>query len=514
MLTPQQIQDIRGRYSIDPQTVDKIRSVQTTPSNDTSILDRAWSNTPDQTQETGVPILPGQKTVQSFATGVAKGGVSTVTGLVKLGKKIATGIGGLFGVKEAGNTEPIISGMEKASTPTGTAENIGFGAEKLAEFFIPASKAAKAESAINVLTKGIESPLLRASARIIGKSAVQGTAAGEVRLAQTGSPKEAAITAATAGVIRGGLATIGEGARALHLPERLYSTIFKNSAQDMISELKSGGLAKLQETNPQKLQQFIDKGIVKINPDGSPLLNDTLAEKAIENGLRGSIRNMANTVVEGTLDSENSAQTIANSYKGTINLAEPQIKNVLKEISSEYENVGFGDISNEAGRLAQSITDGGGNVSAGDALAIRRLLDKARIARSFDVQASKLSLSQQNLKTLADAVRQRVNNIPGMGDVMKKYSFYIDAMDALGQEAKRRGNNQVLSLIDSLFLSGAYAGNNPIPGITMGMLRKIVMSAPGTTALGQLFNKSSVSPLSSGLISSGSSGVQSALTGQ
>lgn len=485
-----------------------------------------------QASATPPVTLPGQETTQNFAQGVAKGEISTVKGLSDLGEKVANNTvgrvinlfkgNGFTPTDTSGGTgstfDTAVGGTDKSKSltqPSNLAEQAGYGSEKLAEFFIPASKAAQAERAVNILSKGIESPLLASAVRIGGKAAIQGTAAGAVRAAQTGGDVQQTLeTAASAGLVRGGMAVIGEGANALHLPERLYSTIFKNSANDMLSELKAGGLQKLQETNPQKYQDFITKGIIKVGADGTPTLNDTLAEQALNNGLRGSIRNMANTVVEGTLDSENQARTIAQNYTGTVNLAEPQIKNVLTSIGQEYADVGFGEISKEADRLANAITTGRGDVSAVDALDIRRLLDKARIARSFDTQASKLSLGQQNLKTLADAVRSRVNAIPEMGDVMKNYSFNLDAMEALAKEAARRGNNQVLSLIDSLFLSGAYGANNPVPGVTIGMLRKVAQSAWGTTALGQAVKNSAVSPLTSGLVSSGSAGATSALTSQ
>lgn len=583
------IQELRKKYNITPLS----NGTQETVSDRLSFL------------KTGVPaeerkpfMLPGQKTAQDIATGFSKGGISTIGGLAKFGKGIATTLGGLVGIKDKGGSDKIISDIQEASTPQGTAENIGFTAEKIAEFFIPASKAMKAEKAVNVMAQGIKSPLGAALTRIGGKTAVQGTSAGLVGLAQTGEIKEAAKTAASAGAIRGGMAIIGEGARALHIPERLYSMIFKNSKNDMIAELKSGGLAKLQRENPERFQEFIKKGIINVADDGSPALNETLAERAIDKGLRGSIKNMANEVVEGTLNSEDEARMIARNYKGTVNISEPQIKNVLKEIADEYQNVGFGEISDEAASFVSKIEKTAGKVSGEDALGIRRLLDRARIARSFDVQASKLSLSQQNLKKLSDVVRGRLNQISidtvtplqaeetvrksivelqkgypelaqklsntkldlsrvvdktsfaeelatqigadightnkgftssgniilknlnevtgqkTMGEVMKNYSFYIEAMEALGKEAQRRGNNQVLSLIDSLFLSGAYAGNNPIPGLTMGTLRRILMSAPGLTGLGSMISKSTVSPLTSGLVSAGSSGVQSALTNQ
>jgi len=450
-----------------------------------------------------------------LVAGASKGALQTIKGMSSLGEKILQIPGKVLGVNYDKKTAAEELIPEKYTEAVGTGEKIGKGVEQILEYFIPASKASKAEKFINVLSKGIKTPVLAAGARILGKAGVQGLATGGVNLIQTGGDvKQARNVALTSGIIRGGMAIIGEGARALHLPERLYSTIFKNSKQDMLAELKSGGMQALQKNNPQKFQEFVDKGIIKLSSNGTPILNDTLAEEALAKGLQGSIRNMSNEVVEKTLESEDKVRQIASNYKGTVNLSEKQFTNVLKNIVDDYKDVGFGEISKEADDLVKLIKTGKGNVSAETAVNIKRLLDRVRIATSFNQPTIKLSQSQANLKTLADAVRGRVNSIPEMGNTMKDYSFYLEAMEALAKEAMRRGNNQVLSLIDSLFLSGAYSGNNPIPGVTMGALRKILQSASGTTLLGQLLNRSNISTPLQGLTSGGSAGVQSLLKDQ
>lgn len=453
----------------------------------------------------------------NFSEGFAKGGLSTIKGIGQLGTNIANAVlpkslefPAEYGTGSGEFTKKLLS--KETLDPEGTAQKVGFGVEKIAELFAPAAKIAKAEKVANILFKG--SGLAQATKRIVSKAVINAVPTAGVVSAQTGSFKEGAKAGLISGGVRTGMAIIGEGARALHLPERLYSTIFKSSAKDMITELKSGGLATLQQNNPKRFQELVKAGIIKVSESGSPVLNDTLAEQALDKGLRGSIRGMADEVVTGALNSEDEVQKIASQYSGVVNLKEPQFQNVLRKIAGEYEDVGFGEIADEANKLADILKNTKGDVSAGIALKVRRFLDRVRIASSFDKPVVNLSTSQGNLKTLADSVRTRVNSIPGMGDAMKNYAFYIDALESLAREASRRGNNQVLSLIDSLFLSGAYAGNNPIPGVTMGMLRKLIMSAHGTTALGQAFKNSSVSPLTAGLTSSGSAGVQSLLTNQ
>lgn len=439
-----------------------------------------------------------------LGAGAIKGIGSTALGMSELGQKT---IGRAVNAIVPNNIDRSLQATENLRQqikPEGTAEKIGFGAEQIAEYFLPASKAAKLETLTNILTKGLSSKLLGAGLRVAGKSAIQGLASGAISLAQTGGNlKEAEKTALTAGVIRGGFATIGEGIRAIRLPERLYSTLFKNTADDMLQELKTESLASIQKTNPEKFKTYVDKGLIKLGTSGQIEINPTIAKQALDSGLRGSIRNMTKTVIEGTLDSENKVQTIAQTYPGKIDLSEKQFSNILKSIGKDYEDVGFNEISNEAIRLANAIKTGTGKVSANDALAIRRLLDRARIASSYEKPVSKLSLTQGNLKTLADTVRTRVNKIPGMGETMQKYSFYIDALETLSREAARRGNTQALSLIDSLFLSGAAIGN-PALGLSAAGLRRLLLSGSGMTAIAQLLNKGVASPTTIGAIGASS----------
>ena len=475
------------------------------------ISDRVWSDIER-------PKLLGSETLGQFAIGVGKGALSTAKGLATLGEKtlqqtVGRGIEAVTGIpKETGmpsilNTKTETGQkVEKALTPEGIVQNIGFGAEQLGEFFIPASKAVKAEQLVNTLAKGITSPLIAGATRIVGKSLVQGLTAGAVKFAQTGGNlKEAYETGKAAAIGRGIFATIGEGARAIKLPERLYSTIFKNTASDMMTELKTENLVNLQKVNPEKYTQFLKQGIIKEGATG-PILNETIAKQALDAGLRGSIRNMARTVINGTLDSEAEVQSVVSTFKGTVPLKEKQFVNVLKGIQEEYQDVGFNEISDEAGRLVKVLENTGGDIPGMEALFIKRLLDRARIATSFEKPVSKLSLSQQNFKTLADTARSRLKTaIPELQEIMSKYSFNIEAMETLAKEAARRGNNQALSLIDSLFLSSAFGGNNMIPGLTAGIMRKLLMSGPGITSAAQLLNKGVASQATTGLTGGASS---------
>lgn len=467
---------------------------------------------PAPTQSFGDRLLAaikgGYNIEKDVATGVSKAGVSTVQGL---GQLVLKGTDALGVTKNMGNQT--FGGPQNPDflAPKNTAEKVGEVGEHAAEYFIPAGIASKGEKVVDLLSRGLSSPTLGALTRIAGKSIVQGVAAGAVNLAQTGGDfKSAKNTALTAGAARGAIATGGEIARGFNLPERLYSTIFKNSKSDMLQELNANGISALQKNNPEAFKKFVDEGLIKVTEGGRPILNNTVAEDALNKGLKGSIRGMANEVVSKTLESESLAKDLARNYSGTVSFPEKQYIKVLDEVAAQYENVGFGDLSKEANRLAGNLEISQGELSAEDALSMRRLLDKLRIASSFNPSNTNLSLSQSNFKFLADEARKRVNSIPGMGEVMKNYSFYIDAMDALAKEATRRGNNQIISLIDSIFLGGALNGKESvIPLSAAALARRVLVSAPGATRLGSALNNPIASPVLGGMIGAGSGGVQS-----
>jgi hypothetical protein len=103
-----------------------------------------------------------------------------------------------------------------------------------------------------------------------------------------------------------------------------------------------------------------------------------------------------------------------------------------------------------------------------------------RIRSSFN-PGQKLSQSQENFKYFADATRGQLGKINGFKDIMKNYSFQIDALDAIAKEAARKGNRQLLGFIDSALLGGGMAAGTPITGAGIGIARRILQSSSGLT---------------------------------
>jgi hypothetical protein len=456
---------------------------------------------------------------KGLATGVSKGATSTFLGLGEFGQKIQKGVakgldfitGGFANFEktaQGGVFDRTSAQGQKARElvkPKGLSEKVGFGAEQAAEFLIPAGAASKAEKIVTTASKGLPR-VIAPAARIIGKGMAQAVPAAGVNFIQTGGDAEAALkTGATAGALRSVIAGGGEIARGVGLPERLYTYIFRNSKNDMLKELKSDGIDAIRNTDPDFYQALLKEGAIK-TIGGKAVVNETLAEQALARGLQGSSKRMADTVVKGMYKSELAAREVAKTHQGTIDLAEPQFTSVLKGLAEKYDDVGFGEISKQARDYAALLEKTGGKVPATEALGIRRFLDKMRIAASYPNPGEKLSLQQANLKSLTDTVRGRVNSVPGMQGVMKDYSFYIDALEALAKDATRRGNNAVIPALDAFLYGTSIATGSAMPAVVGGVRRALTMPAV-MTGVGSALNKGTASQGLGAIIGSTSAGI-------
>lgn len=422
--------------------------------------------------------------VQDFAVGAAKGAVNTFKGAADLGAKLFSPFGA-----DTHATDVI---PHDTYTPNNTSEKVGFGAEQIAEFLVPSGAIGGAQKAVTAAGDATKFGTLgKAAVKVVGRAAVEAGATGAIRAAQTGSVKEGAKAGATFGAIKLGTGAIGEVLKTSGFPEWLYSKVFKNTYQDMYQELDSGALKTLQQTKPDWFKQMVDSGVIKTGADGRPIINDTLAKEALNNGLQGSIKNMAVALKQNLISSESAVRQIAaDNADKVIALRQPQAyANVLQQIANEYENVGFGETSQTASALAQKAI--AGKINPEEAVTLRRFLDSLRIQRSYGAPiTSPLSLSQANLKTLADALREPINKLPGMGKVMEDYAFSIDAMESIAKEAARRGNREVFGLLDTLFLSQGLGGGSPGVAAGVGMLRKTLMTPTGLTKTAQAIQNS------------------------
>lgn len=449
---------------------------------------------------------------ENIAMGVAKGELSTIKetgGLLQgMGQSILAGIS--TGAKKLlGQDTTFAKEKEKVQattgfktlqrgtveeqrakefvTPKGTAQEIGFGAEKVAEFLLPATKIQKAQSAVDIMVAGSKlSPLAGATTKVLAKAGIEALGTGGVALAQTGDFKEAGKTALFAGGLKTLTGATGEIAKATKFPQKLYSKIFKESADDAISAIDAEMRAGLKVTNPVKYNDYVAKGI--IDPVTNKV-NETLAKEALDRGLKGSITNMTKKTVENTWDLEDQARNLVAGQKVKVS-SSGKLANVLKEVAKDWKNVEDGSMSKEATKYIKLLQKG--KIDGTDALKLRRFLDGMRVKSSFNLN-TKLSQSQSNFKYWADKMRAELAKIPGVAETMKDYSFNIEALMALGKEAARQNNRQVLGMIDSLFIGSGVVSGVPLAGAALATGRKALTSATVRTNLAQAIQKSGVS---------------------
>lgn len=477
------------------------------PNESAAVLGHSTNLLAQQIQQTGTSGNP----IKDFALGL---GNSTLSPLLRVGGAVETGLDqtlgrGINAITGHGFT-PTNSGQQAfdtadyldKSTPTTLAGTAGKAVGTVAPFVAGAGPIGAAEA-------GIEGTALPMAAKIAAKAGTEAAFGGAVGLAQTGDPKSAALNAALFGATKGVTGTIGAAAKAIGLPEHLYSTIFKTTSNDMLDQLKGSGIQALSKDNPEMFQKLVDAGIIKGVSDGNYTVDETLAKQALDKGLKGSIENMSNVLVKDTLQNELSARTIAQNYDKPIAIAgADKLASLFKEVAADYQNVGQGEIAQKALGYAQElenpslksgIASGAGEVNAEDALGMRRFLDGMRARSSYNPQV-KLSTTGENFKYWSDKVRGAVNAIPGMQSVMKDYSFNIDALSALAKTAAQKGNTQLVNMLDILIFEGGLTGGIPGLGASMSLGRKGIQTAAGATGLGSAIqNSGSLSKLGAGL---------------
>lgn len=425
----------------------------------------------------------GTKPNFDVVKGALKGIGSTIVNTGNLGSNlIEKGFQAITGKQSAFSSPAITQKTQKFQeqlVPQTSEEKLGYGIEKVAEFLIPASKIANATKSLDILLQGSN-----ALTKVGAKAGLEALTTGAITTGQTGDVKKGAVAGLTAGVLSGAIGGVAQTAKSLGLSEKLYQRIFKNSADDALFELKSTVNQELKKQDPKKYKQLLDSGIIK-EKSGQVAVDETLAKKALDVGLKGSVDNMAKTLIKQNYDNELLARSIADKSDELISL-EPNYQKTLNRITEDYADAGLGQVSERASELSSKIVNG--KISARDALGVRRFLDGMRTRSSFDATAP-LPLRQENLKELTDSLRSKINGIPGMEKIMKSYSFNIDAIEALAKEAARRGNNKLISLIDAgIFGGGILVGK---PGVAAGLsiLEKTIQSPRILTNVGQSLRK-------------------------
>lgn len=209
----------------------------------------------------------------NFAIGVGKGAVSTVSNIGSLGQKGLDAI--TKPVSEAVTGKPYIPTPTlnqtfegtNVITPTNTAQKIGFGAEKVAEFIAPSSLISKAQTAAKITNfshYGKAVSLLGKALNLTTKAAIEGVASGGITALQGGNKEEIKRNA----TLGAGFSVLGS---ALSAGKQLFGKIAKGTGEKIqmsvirpsVVDVKDG--FKIENVNKYNLGGSLNQSFIKVN---------------------------------------------------------------------------------------------------------------------------------------------------------------------------------------------------------------------------------------------------------
>lgn len=399
-----------------------------------------------------------------FSKGLAKSALETVTGAGELGEK---GVGLITGNKEPGAIEKFRESDlgQELTKAEGFEEKAGKVVGDIAQFFVPELGAIKAaelvkggqaikalnlgEKATQVLSK-VAPKLANITSRVTGDVLLSAAKEGDVG-------EETKRIAILSAVLPEGFSLIGKGVGKVTegvtkvLPEKLYQQIFKTASDDLNMAFQSQALGK--ELDP------------------------TLAREVLDRGLKGSSKNMAIFSFKKINELENqlqnivgeSDQLIKNPIKGN------GLKQLLAEIEDKFSRGSgaiLGDRASDARTLINEIDAlPEGQITESLALKAKRFIDRMRSTSSFKLDPN-LSANQEFYKSAADQLRAQLKKNKNIANLLNEERIFIQAKDAIIDDAVRRGNRNVIGLTDVLLGGGGLTSGAPGVGLTAAGLSR------------------------------------------
>jgi hypothetical protein len=412
----------------------------------------------------GSKIFSGLQTVGNIPGELSKG-------LTKYVGSASYGMGGLLGGAAAKLTgqEPLKTTKPEILEPKGITQKVGYLGGEIGSFFAP-NPLSKISTASKLANLGVK--VASEAAKFGGITAVQ---EGELNKKVATSAGLAAVFPIVGKVFEPTGKYITE-----KLPERLYSSIFKNTVDDFQKQVRTKAFAKLQEADPETFSKLSQYGFIK-NVGGKVKIDETLAKEALKAGMGSSktgasLEGMAEYSYLKQFELEAKARDIVNKTEQTIDLGNKKgsYLKMLDDLYKNFQETGYGktgflqEEANSAKEMYNAIKNTkGSKISADLALKLRRTIDNLRSSSAFRT-SSKLGEKQMTFKNAADSIREKLSKVEGLGDIMKEYKTYINFADNLVSEGARRGNTKIVSLFDAI-VGGSSMGAN-VPGTGLGLL--------------------------------------------
>lgn len=301
-------------------------------------------------------------------------------------------------------------------------------------------------------------------------------------------------------LLSGALATVGTKATELvlspvikifqkWLPTKLYGQVFKDSYDDFVNEIKTEVQQGLQKSDPAKFSAYIKQGILRVANTGEIEINPTLAQEALDRGLKGSPSFMLKQTYLKQLELENKVRDAVGSDT-VLKLENKQgYINALNLFVKHFKKTSFGTnperLTSAQTLLAALKKSPKGEINTETALWLRRYMDSMRNTKSF-LSDSNLSPMQEGLKKLANDLRGNLaKQVPGIEDLMNEYRFNIQAFDDLAELAVKRNNAKIINLTDILVGGGGLASGFPGTGIGAMTALRAFQTPFSLTNLGQ-----------------------------
>ena len=289
-------------------------------------------------------------------------------------------------------------------------------------------------------------------------------------------------------VVKPVIKAIGKG-----FPEKLMSQIFRRAKDDVSQLLRTETFVDLQKTNPELFNRYVQQGIIKIGKNKTVEVNPTLAQELLERGLAGTGESMTKYSFLKQFQLESEIRNILKGMKTRIDLPNKKAYiSLLRDLVKQFGRQGgkfFSNRINDAKSFIKKLSSlKDDKIDPMDALDLRRFLDNMRNTGSFRTNPN-LSVRQEAFKIAADRLRNILNQIPKIGPRMNEYRIWIEAVDALVENAVRTGNRRLLNLTDLIVGGGGMAGGFPGTGIGMAAFIRLFQTPLFLTKTAQVLKR-------------------------
>jgi hypothetical protein len=468
---PDYVKKFSANYTGAPSSTTNVSNQEQAPNANQQSVPEVQENipVPEDKPSIGKRILSGLNKGKEIATNVGvgvgssigKAGLDLGKAFLKLSAITAKKMGSdedyqeyvdaLESIKQKIYNEPFQQELETTAGKAG--DIIGQGATFIAPSGAISSAANKASGLITGTGKAA------GVARTVAGGVTEGLGNYGVGYGLSGGDTEDAKTAGlTSGILKIGISGIGELLKGLKIDKALMKNVFGTSKKE-INAINSGKKTK------------------------------TIAEEALERGIKGNTEQMTMQVSDGLANSEQKIMDeFAKAGNPKIKVTNP--KRFIKAVKDKANLLRQGGADDAAQGLESSLSaidPVTGEMSAGNALGLRRFLDGLRSEKSFEfvrTGSGKLSAEQAGLAEMADELRGKINSIGLTGEAMKDYQFYIEALNRLEKFAVSSKNEQALGLIQKVLLGDAIFHANPY-GAALVAGEKFLKGAKGSTNTAQ-----------------------------